>query len=55
MILSKLILSVKDGNIWYEALLKIRISQVEFNHCLRLNGIVDISELNHHNWKLISS
>lgn len=53
MILSKLILWVKDGNIWYEAILKIRISQDELDPCLRLNGIDDISELNHHNWKLI--
>ena len=45
MILSKLILSVKDGNIWYEAMLKARISLDEFEYYLRLSGTDGVSDI----------
>ena len=45
VIVSKLILLLKDGNILHESLLKARISREEFDSYLKLGGTENISDI----------
>jgi uncharacterized membrane protein YcaP (DUF421 family) len=45
IIVSKLILLLKDGNILHESLLKARISREEFDSYLKLGGTENISDI----------
>ncbi len=52
-IVSNPILLIKDGKILDGHLMKARIPLEEFESYLRLSGTDDISEINHHIWKLM--